>query len=279
MLLALQFMASPSYGQSVAYDDAIEAITKSRYDLELGFTIKGLVAEVAVEPGQKVKKGQLLVKLNDREPAAILSQSKTQAESTLSIEAAEAQMEQAKIELASIEQMFERNATTKLEMDRAKVQVKLRELELALAKQERDLAQIATERAEANLEKYTITAPQDGVVVDVMVEIGETAEEREPAIQLVVTDPLRIDAAVPTAKTLKLKMGAPAWVTTKLDDYAVTIEGKVVYVSPVADAASDTRIVRVEIANEHNWPAGSHVLVLFEKPKVEAAVADGSANP
>jgi hypothetical protein len=44
------------------------------------------------------------------------------------------------------------------------------------------------------------------------------------------------------------------------------VKGTVLYVSPVADAVSQTRRVRVEIANTENWPAGTQARVRFSEP-------------
>ena len=277
--LAMVFMAlmvGPLSARLAQASEPIEAVARARYDLQLGFNIKGKVAQVMVEAGQRVKAGDVLVKLEDAEPAAILSQAQIQAESNLAVEAAEAQLELQKIERDSVVQLFARNATTKIEVDRNEVQVKLRQLELDLQRQQQLVSQAELEQAKANHAKYFILAPQGGEVVDIAKEAGESVEEREDVVRLVVTDPLWIDAPVPTTRTLNLTVGRAVWVTAALTGFTDALEGKIVYISPVADAASDTRVVRVEVSNDRGLPAGTHVMVHFEIPESTTTEESGS---
>jgi len=269
--LALSVCLALGAGSPAAADEPVEAVTEARFDQPLGFVITGKVAEVPVTPGQEVKKGDLLVKLDASEAEAMLRQAKIEATSRLSVEAAKAQLELTKVEEKSIKQMAARDATTRIEVERIEVQVKLRELELALQQQQLDINRAELARHEANVEKYYLRAPRDGVVADVMVETGETVEDREDVVRLVVTDPLRINAAVPIDRTLEIEVGDTAWVTPQLEGFSRPIEAKVIYVAPVGDAASNTRIVRLEMPNEADLPAGGHVMVDFEHP--EPAVA------
>ena len=115
-------------------------------------------------------------------------------------------------------------------------------------------------------------AARAGVVEQVTVREGETVEERKPILRMVVTDPLWVDAMVATRQTLGLKLGSPAWVSHKdLIGHEKPIEGQVIHIASVADAASETRLVRVSVPNPDNLPAGAHVTVSFVPPKTLAS--------
>ena len=57
------------------------------------------------------------------------------------------------------------------------------------------------------------------------------------------------------------------------------ILGRVIHIAAVADAASDTRLVRVEIPNKIGLPAGCQVTVSFgAKPDASASGSDTSGG-
>jgi multidrug efflux pump subunit AcrA (membrane-fusion protein) len=114
-----------------------------------------------------------------------------------------------------------------------------------------------------------LTAPRAGVLDDVKVAPGETVEPLEPVTHLVVIDPLRIDVQVPLGESLSLEKDDPAWVVHKLPGDRAPVRGRVIHVAPVADAASSTRLVRVEVPNPEKIPAGGEVVVHFDKSGLE----------
>src|SRR5690606_18617156 len=128
-------------------------------------------------------------------------------------------------------------------------------------------------------EKYTIRAPQAGVMEEIIVDAGETVEALKPVMRMVVIDPLRIDAPVRTRETLELKVGDPAWVRSPLRKANDFIRGEIVHLASVADAASNTRLVRIEIPNDVGVPAGIHVQVSFKAPGELAQAGDKARQP
>jgi len=151
-------------------------------------------------------------------------------------------------------------------------------LQLAQAKLEKAQLVYQLVRAKATHERYKLLAPLDGIIEQVAVAKGETVEQLKPVLMLVVTDPLWIDAWLPISQTLQLKTGAPAWVRIKLPDhYDKPAQGRIIHLSQVADAASDRRLVRVEMANPEQLPAGIEVTVSFDQPE-GSAKADPQQN-
>ena len=255
----------------------IEAITTARHDLELGFTIGGKVVDLPVKPGDKVEKGQLLVRLENREGEVLIALYDLRAQSEVAVKSAEAQLQLARVEEEAIRKAFENDAAKPIEVKRAEIQSTLAELELKMAHQRQTETYHQLDQARARDEQYTMLAPTDGVIDMVVVEQGEVVEALKPILRLVVTDPLRVDAAVPTDQTMNLKVGQPAWVKSLLLGYDRPVEGTIIHLAEVADAASDTRLVRVEVPNTHNLPAGVHVEVGFDSAEAlggQAAAED-----
>ena len=95
--------------------------------------------------------------------------------------------------------------------------------------------------------------------------IGLSVQDSRDATvaRLVVTDPLWIDVPVSTPATLSLKVGGTALVHSVLPGFEDAMTGHILHLAAVADAASNTRIVRVEMPNPRGMPAGTEVSVEF----------------
>ena len=141
-------------------------------------------------------------------------------------------------------------------------------MQLEQARVRADLEKKRLEQAEGQLEKYRLKAPFDGIIEEVKVDVGQGVREAEPALRIVNTEQLWIEAYTPTPETIRagLDKDKPAWVLVDLPDQPRLVEGRILYISPVADSVSQKRRVRVEIVNTEGWPAGTPAKVVFEKP-------------
>jgi multidrug resistance efflux pump len=109
-----------------------------------------------------------------------------------------------------------------------------------------------------------LRSPIDGWIEQIDVEVGESVSATTEVIRVVQTDPLWIDAPVPLAQATGLKAGMTARVACPGGGgQEWTAQGRVIFVASVADAASDTLRVRIEVPNKAKRPAGEHVLVTF----------------
>jgi RND family efflux transporter MFP subunit len=137
----------------------------SAQTLVLSVPGSGRVAEVMVSPGQQVRAGTLLIRLDARAANALLAQRQAERDA-LREEQAEAQRE-----LDRAEELFERTvlSVTDLQLARsafAKVDAQYR------------AAEAAALRAEAELEDLRINAPADGIVKSVLVARGQVVVNR-----------------------------------------------------------------------------------------------------
>jgi len=95
------------------------------------------------------------------------------------------------------------------------------------------------------------------------VETGESVNALGDVVRVVQIDPLWIDVPVPLTEATNLRRGNTARVDFS-DPDKISVDGTIVFIGAVADAASGTLRVRVELPNKSNRPAGEHVRVTFE---------------
>jgi RND family efflux transporter MFP subunit len=251
----------------------IRAVTHPSADITASFVLPGRIAAVCCKEGDAVKAGQVLLREDDAAEQVQLAQLKAQSEDTTQIRASEASLAQKKIDLQKIEKAAAGNAATALEVEHAKLDVTIAQLSLELAKFEHEQADRKFQELKIRVENMQLKSPIDGSVEKIDVEVGESVNTTTTeAIRVVQTDPLWIDAPVPLIQALDLKVGKTAQVAFTPSDKqakdeqastgAVT-QGRVIFVAAVADAASDTLRVRIEVPNNAKRPAGEHVLVSF----------------
>jgi len=247
--------------------EGIEAITKPSRDVKLGFVNAGRIAEVLVKEGDLVQAGQVLMRMDDQAERISLERLKAQAEDMIQIHHAQAQLEQKRVTLEKIQSAYHSGAATDLELREAKLAVTVAELSLELAQFERLQAQRQYEAGKVSLERMVLKSSIDGKVEQIQIQPGESVDAYVPVIRVVSIDPLWVDAPVPLATAGALKLGQVGRICHQGSD-GQGIEGRIIHIAAVADAASETLTVRLEVPNPTGRPAGEYVQVSF--PSVSA---------
>jgi RND family efflux transporter MFP subunit len=264
VLLFSLVMAQLSQASLAGGTAGVRAVTRPSADITLSFVQPGRIAFVSCKEGDAVKADRVLVRQDDEAEQILLAQLRAQAEDTTRIRAAEASLAQKKVDLTKLEKAAASKAATALEVAHAKLDVTIAELSLELARFEHEQAARKFQEQEMRVRQMQLRSPIDGLIEKVDVEVGASVNGLENVIRVVQTNPLWIDAPVPLQQAIDLKPGMAARVQVAGAGSGIPIgEGRVIFVAAVADAASGTLRVRIEVPNESRRPAGEHVLVSF----------------
>lgn len=256
--------ASGSGGASPSPAGGIRAITKPSADVTQSFVQPGRIAAMYFKEGDAIKAGQALVQQDDAAEQVLLTQLKAQSEDLTQIRASDASLTQKKVDLQKLEKAAASNAATPLEVEHAKLDVTIAQLSLDLARFEHEQAGRKYQEQKIRVENMLLRSPIDGYIEKIEVEVGESVNTTIEVIRVVQIDPLWIDAPVPLAQAAGLKAGMTARVElTESGKKGLIGEGRISFVGAVADAASGTLRVRIEVPNKARRPAGEHVLVSF----------------
>ncbi|MEO1715586.1 MAG: efflux RND transporter periplasmic adaptor subunit [Planctomycetota bacterium] len=255
----------------LARDDdwGVKAVTRPSRDATMGFPFPTSVAEVLARDGMVVKQNQMLVRADDTEAVAAFAIAQIRAESTLDIEIQELTLELAEAELKATQTAFEGGGGSTIELDRARLTRDQTRVQLEAARQRDIEADNSLMQIEARVNDHHITAPFDGVVDIVFVDVGDSVRDTDPAVRVVAVDPLWVDVATPTEQTLDLEPGDPAWVRVRIGEEPRVLSATIVGISPVADSVTGARRVRVEASNPEGLPAGLTAFVRFDEPPAE----------
>jgi HlyD family secretion protein len=215
--------------------------------------IPGLVTRIAVEKGSRVRRGDVLLELDDSEHRARVDLAER------SLEVAKAGAEQARFEAEQAERLSRRarslaeaevvsETTWEIEATRA---LTTQAAQVAAQARVRETA-AALEVARATLAKATMTAPFDGVVLDVTTEVGEWISPAPPGvfippvINLIDPVTLYVSAPIDEAEVARLRVGSPVRMT--LDAFrGRSFAGTLTYASSFVETREDqNRTMRVE---------------------------------
>ncbi len=178
-----------------------EVTTPPSGQAEVGAPISGrVVAPPAglARPGQTVKKGALLASIA---PAPAAPEDSARAE--LSVVEAQARLQAARAAVDRAERLIADRAISQRQVDEATRELGVAEEALAAARRARDLFAGALSGRGAGL--YRITAPIDGVVVEVQAMQGQAVTSGETLLRIVNLDELWIRARVPEQQATQLR--------------------------------------------------------------------------
>jgi RND family efflux transporter MFP subunit len=215
--------------------------------------------ELFVEEGSKVKKDQVLARLENADLGAALRQ----AEANLSV--ARSSVDQARAELYDARLNFEREErllakefTTRSVHDAAEARYKKAKAAVAGAESSVRASEAAVREARVSLEYTYIRAPFDAVVLtknadigDIVTPIGAAATAKAAVVTLADMSSLKVEADVSESNLERLKVGQPCQI--ELDAVPDTrFDGSVHMIVPTADRTKATVMVKVNFSRLDN---------------------------
>lgn len=248
-LLAAQAPGAEFYG-----------ISRPSSEAALSFTLAGRVTRVLVVDGDFVEPGGLLAEQDGSVLDARMEQFRLEAESTVEIEASKAELAQREQDLKKIRQAHEKGAATDLEHERAQLEVVISRYRVKAAEEKRDMAVLKLKEAEAERKQYYLTSSVRGRIEKLHLVEGESPRQMEPVLTVVNCDPLWIEVPLPLAEADRLSVGDEVMV--KFPNSG-TGKANVLFISSIADAASETLTVRLTMANPEWRRAGERVGIIL----------------
>jgi len=276
-LFLIVFSVLLAVGPAISHSQEIQAVTMPSADVTLSFVVSGKIARILVQEGNTVEKGALLAVLHDDPERIQTEQLKVQAADQTRILSARAELDQKMVDFEKFDAARKKGAVSEWEVAHLKLSVRMAKLALQAATIEHEQYRRQHAQAVQQLERMRIVSPIPGRVEQVFVEVGEGVEKLGPVVKLVRTDPLWLDVPVPLSQAKQLAAGQTAVVQFPGNPAGHSADGRIVYISSVADAASDTLRVRIEVGNPADRPAGERVTVGFPQMR-NSKVAGTSQN-
>jgi RND family efflux transporter MFP subunit len=232
--------------------------------VKLGSPVVNLVADVDVERGDVVKKGQVVAHIEASAERAAVAYNKAKADSTAEIQAKQAVLDQKAGVLRRKIGLQKDRVGSAQDVENAQADYNVAKQEAELARLNHTVTGIELSRAETDLELRTIRSPIDGLVTQRSIGPGEFFHQESTIVTIARIDPLNVETYLPVRYFKLIKVGDVATVYPN-DPVGGERKAKVTVVDRVFDAASGTYGVRLELPNADNeLPAGLRCRVSFD---------------
>lgn len=231
--------------QTYSIDGVVEATRQSTVSAQISGRVKAIYFDV----GDRVNKGQVILRIDEREANQALAGSKAQ------LSQAEASLQNARLNYERSKQLFEQKFISQAALDKAKS-------DYEVAKAQAAASEAGAEQS-ALMQSYTsVIAPYSGVVSARMVELGEMVTVGKPLMTGFDPSQLRVIANVPQDKLKDI--GSHPNATVEVPSLSRWIKAASVTVQPSADIRTHSTQVRVDLpANQAGVYPGMFVRTHF----------------
>jgi RND family efflux transporter MFP subunit len=210
-------------------DGVVEAVNQATLSAQTA----GRVAEVAIDVNDRVKRGDLLLRLRATEQVAGLGQAQA------GLQAAQARDAQARAQHDRIRDMYERKVVARATYDEAVAARDSAAANLAAAR-------AGLESAREGVAYMELRAPYDGVVTAKRVQVGEAVAPGTPLVTVAALEAMRVIVEVPQSAADAVQAARSA--TVYVGDRSLTATKITLY--PSAEPQSGTFRARVDLGGD-----------------------------
>lgn len=245
-VLLLCFISHITYAEPFRAEGLVEAV----FDAALSPQVSGIVAFNAVEEGDWVEPGQLLVQLRDDIEALEVHRRKLILDSTVELEAVRKQRALLERDIASTRSLFQSTGTVSQdELELKQLEFDLAHAELERLEQSEVREEIEYRMAVEQQAMRKLVAPAAGEVSRLLIDPGEYISPEQPLLRLVDPRKCTFVCNLPANQVARVTLGQAYPLEFNQNSESLRIQGQMVFVSSVADAASGLRMVKLEFDN------------------------------
>jgi RND family efflux transporter MFP subunit len=214
--------------------------------------ITSRLVELSVEEGSRVKKGDIIARLEGEDTRAARDQAQANLSvSRYSLAQARAELEDAKASFERERELLAQEYTTKASFDSAEARYKKAIAGVSGAESAVKAAEAALEGTKVNMEYTLLRAPFDAVVLtknadigDIVTPLGAAANAKAAVVTIADMNSLQVEADVSESNLEQVKKGQPCEI--QLDALPEKrFRGEVHMVIPTADRSKATVMVKV----------------------------------
>jgi RND family efflux transporter MFP subunit len=260
--------AQPLATATVAYSEvaqtySAEGLVEATRQTTVAAQISGRVKAVLFEVGDKVKAGQVILRIDEREADQALAGSQGQ------LAQAQANLQNAKVSLDRAKVMFTQKFISQAALDKAQADYDMAAGQAAASRAGAGQASLA--------QGYTtVTAPYGGVVAARLVEVGETVMPGKPLMTGFDASEMRVMVSIPQYQLDAI--GKNPQVLVEIPTQNRVIKAASVTVQPLADSRTHGTQVRVNLpANQAGIYPGMFVRAQFVLGKTKKLLIPASA--
>jgi RND family efflux transporter MFP subunit len=229
---AQQLAVAPVEYRDVEQTYTAEGLVEATRQSTVSAQISGRIKEINFDVGSHVKKGQVIVRIDERETAQALAGSNAQ------VQQAQATLQNAKATYERAKQLFEQKFISQSALDKAESDYQVARAQAAASEASAGQASLAHGYS-------AVVAPYSGVVAARLVEVGEMVEPGKPLMTGFDPAEMRVIVSVPQYKLPDIGTHPRAMV--EVPSLNRWVKAASVIVQPLADARTHSTQVRVNL--------------------------------
>lgn len=253
-------------------------VAKAGDDINLSFRSGGIIIQVNVVKGQRVKKGQLIARLDNIEANLAYEKSVSELNST------ESAMNTTKAELDRTKSLYEKNSVSLSDYEAAKNSYQNALAQYESAKRNKGIQQ-------TQIDYGYIYAPKDGIIADTDGSVNENVQPGHTFAILNAGDQMKIEVGLPENVINQVQLAMETEISFSALE-GKNLKGSVIEISPILVESAATFPVDIEIidvtpdirpgmAANVTFNFGSQVEQSDDKPltiPIKAVGEDGNGN-
>jgi RND family efflux transporter MFP subunit len=233
----------------------LDCLLQPREIVTVSAPVEGVLERVAVDRGDVVETGSVMAVLESSLERSAVAIARARAVQDYGIKAGQVRVDFGERRFLRTDEMFKKSLVPLKELDEAETAKILAGYGLVEANEQKRLADLDLDRAQTALELRTVRSPINGVVTERLRHPGELASRENPLLKIARLDPLRAEVFVPIALYGQVTVGQHAVVVPEAP-LNRPLAARVTVVDKVANAASSTFGVRLEVPNPGNRVPG-----------------------
>lgn len=229
--------------------ERLSGVVKARNQVEIYPEITATVVDVPIHNGDFVKRGQILVRLRDREFAERLNQARA------ALRIAEAQARQAEAELARIrtvlertEALSEKSLASDAELETVRTEAVSAEADFELAEARVEQARATVDEREDALSRTVVRAPISGSVGNRNAEVGMLVNSNNQLFTLGQIDNVRVEVVLTDEMLNYIEPGQHTEVMTGSASYG-SLTAPLSRISPFLHPVTHSTEAEIDLAN------------------------------
>ncbi|HEY4698252.1 MAG TPA: efflux RND transporter periplasmic adaptor subunit [Gallionella sp.] len=258
-----QLQVAPAQYREVEQTYSVEGLVEATRQSTVSAQISGRIKDINFDVGSRVNKGQVILRIDERETAQALAGSNAQ------VLQAQATLQNAKANYERSRQLFEQKFISQSALDKAQAEYQVARAQAAASEAGAGQAGLAHAYS-------VVVAPYSGIVAARLVEVGEMVTPGKPMMVGFDPEGMRVVVSVPQYKLSEI--GSRPSVMVEVPSLNRWIKAVSTTVQPLADARTHSTLVRVYLpVNEAGVYPGMFVRAHFVVGKANKLVIPGSA--
>jgi RND family efflux transporter MFP subunit len=219
------------------------------HSVKVSPAVAGKLTAVLVVPGQRITRGQLIARLDNRQSTGQLAQTNAALQSaTIGVAQAQTNLQLARDTLDRVQMLYNEKIAPQKDLIAAQSQLATSKEQLQAAKSQVVQAQATRVQSVTQLGFAELRSPISGVVARRFLNVGDTTDPTTPIVHVVDLTTVIINASQPADSPVQIQTGQKGRIQSPAQG-GQDLVGTVTAVSPIVDPQSNTLSIQLRCLN------------------------------